>query len=131
MQFHLNPLWLLWRAFLLNSYSLCKSSLLNMHPLISSLPAQLWIEEIDPLLEKELFMGASIFLESITTKSHERKLKDFKTCLDELSGWKGLYLHFSNFKHLRFKSQVIPIYSLHRSERIFVQMSTETGQHFL
>lgn len=86
--FTLTLCWLLWRTFLLKS--VCKSSLLNLHPLLSSWPAQLWIEEIDPLLKTELFTGAFIFLESITTKSNERKLKDFKTSFDELSGWKGL-----------------------------------------
>lgn len=50
------------------------------------------------------------------TKSNERKLKDFKICLDEPPGWKGLYLDFSNVKHLKFNSQVIPIYPLHRND---------------
>lgn len=42
-----------------------------MHPLLSSWPAQLRIEEIDPVLKAELFIGAFLVLESITTKAHE------------------------------------------------------------
>lgn len=49
-----------------------KTSLLNMHehriPYYHQKPAQVWTEEIQPLENTEMFMGAFIFLESITKK---------------------------------------------------------------
>jgi len=58
------------------------------------------MEEIQPLEKTEMFTGPFMFLESITTNSHESKLKDSKIWVDEVSDWKGLYMHFSNVRHL-------------------------------
>jgi len=43
------------------------------------------MEEIQPLEKTEMFTGPFMFLESITTNSHESKLKDSKIWVDEVS----------------------------------------------